>query len=143
LPSSYSKNSLPTAVYRRGKPLLCPQETTLSSFFPSNFEACITFRSVLYSYGQELFTPNPIHILQNRPLSAIPNCILHVFSVSLHIAELCPPTPTSGLAMPSGRGFTSCIRWNFIKCTNRKRRGYSERKYKCLINVLFAVLHTS
>jgi len=55
----------------------------------------VTFRNRHFYYG-ELLAPRPNPKLENRPLSAVRDCLFSILATTLHIWERSPPTATQG-----------------------------------------------
>jgi hypothetical protein len=59
---------------------------------------CTTFRKKFF-YTVELLASRPTLNLEDRPLSAVRNCLFNVFAASVHILRPSPPSATRGRAM--------------------------------------------
>jgi hypothetical protein len=46
---------------------------------------CIVIRNLVIFYGEELLAPRPTPKLEGHPLSAVRDCLFHVFAPTLHI----------------------------------------------------------
>jgi hypothetical protein len=55
---------------------------------------CAMFRNMVRFYGEELLTPRPTPKLEGHPLSAVRDCLFHIFAATLHIRRpLLHPQP--------------------------------------------------
>jgi hypothetical protein len=58
-----------------------------------------SFVTSLFAYGEELLAPRPTPKLEDHPLSAVCYCLFNIFTTTLHISRLFPPSTTWGCAM--------------------------------------------
>jgi hypothetical protein len=71
--------------------------TFFSSLFIQRIHPClkpiVTFCNKLIFYG-EFLALRPTPKMDNHPLSAVRNCLFNIFSATLHVWKLSPPSAT-------------------------------------------------
>jgi hypothetical protein len=60
---------------------------------------CRAFRNKLFLHDEDLLTPRPSPIPEDRPLSAVHDCLFHIFAATLHIWTQSPLTASRRRAM--------------------------------------------
>jgi hypothetical protein len=66
----------------------------------------VIFRNKFIFYGGEFLTPRPTSQLEDHPLSAVSDCLINIFTATLHIWRPLPPSATWGRAMRRWQGHT-------------------------------------
>jgi hypothetical protein len=55
------------------------------SEFSNSPRLLVNFRNKIIFYGEELLAPRPTPKLEDRPLSAVRDCLVNIFAATLHI----------------------------------------------------------
>jgi hypothetical protein len=66
----------------------------------SSLMSCVTFCDKLFSYSEELLAPHPTLKLEDHHFSSICGCLFFIFTTTLHIWRLSPPSAAQGHDMP-------------------------------------------
>jgi hypothetical protein len=64
----------------------------------------LIFRNKLILYCEVLWAPRPTPKLEDRPLSAVHDCLFNMFAATIHMWRPSPPSATWGRAMPCWEG---------------------------------------